>query len=160
MKRLLVLMALFVLSGAFAQGRVFGEAISGQLSITPAFGVSLGLQAGKENLLGPLSLRGGAAVSVANVGGATATVFGLTTDVLFPFTLQGPNLYAGVGGGLVVAAAGGATGTGFQLRGILGLEFPVAGKFSLLTEVVPGVTFAGGGSQFGLGLNLGPRLYF
>ncbi|MCV4601188.1 hypothetical protein OFC63_34740, partial [Escherichia coli] len=68
--------------------------------------------------------------------------------------------YAGLGGGLVVAAAGGASATAFQVRGILGLEFPVAGKFSLLTELVPGFTFAGGNSEFGLGINLGPRLYF
>jgi hypothetical protein len=36
----------------------------------------------------------------------------------------------------------------------------VAGKLSLLTEVVPGFTFAGSNSAFGLGINLGPRLYF
>lgn len=160
MKKLLVLMVVFVLTGAFAQGRVFGEAVSGQISVTPAFGMSLGLQAGMENLLGPLTLRGGATVAVGNAGGTAATLFGLTTDVLLPFTLQGPNLYAGLGGGLVVAAAGGASATAFQVRGILGLEFPVAGKFSLLTEVVPGFTFAGGNSAFGLGINLGPRLYF
>lgn len=160
MKKLLVLLVLFVLSGALAQGRVFGEAVSGQVSVVPAFGMSLGLQAGMENLLGPLTLRGGAAVAVGDVGGTTATVFGLNADVLFPFRLQGPNLYAGLGGGLAVIAAGGGSATGFQLRGILGLEFPVAGKFSLLTEVVPGFSFAGGGSQFGLGLNFGPRLYF
>jgi len=157
MKKLLVLMVVFVLTGAFAQGRVFGEAVFGKISVTPNFSMILGLRAGMENLLGPLTLRGGATVGVADVGRTTATLFDLTTDVLLPFTLQGPRPYVGLGGGLEVATG---LDTKFQVRGILGLEFPVAGKFSLLTELVPGFIFVGNTSNFVLGISLGPRLYF
>ncbi|MER3479654.1 MAG: hypothetical protein C4327_04010 [Meiothermus sp.] len=144
-------MAVLAISVASAQGRLFGEALGGQLVLVPSFGLSLDLAAGAERLLGPLDVRGG--LSILAAGGGSS--FGLFADLLYP--VRASNLKVNLGGGISLTAGG---GTSFGLRGIAGLEFPLERYFSLLTELQLGVSFAGGGSSVGLGIVLGPRVYF
>lgn len=152
MKRLWVaLMAVLAISVASAQGRLFGEALGGQLVLVPSFGLSLDLAAGAERLLGPLDVRGG--LSILAAGGGSS--FDLFADLLYP--VRASNLKVNLGGGISLTAG---EGTSFGLRGIAGLEFPLERYFSLLTELQLGVSFAGGGSSVGLGIVLGPRVYF
>ncbi|PZA06833.1 hypothetical protein DNA98_11530 [Meiothermus sp. Pnk-1] len=152
MKRLwIALVAALAVSVASAQGRLFGEALGGELSLVPGFGLSLGATVGAERLLGPLDARGG--VVIAAAGGAAS--FGLFADVLYP--VQASNLNFNLGGGVGLTAGG---ATAFGLRGIAGLEFPLERYFSLRTELQLGVSFAGGGSGVGLSIVVGPRVYF
>jgi hypothetical protein len=54
--------------------------------------------------------------------------------------------------------AGGATA--FNLNGAAGLELPVTRDFNFFLELQPSIRFVSGSSQFTLGLEFGPRLYF
>lgn len=152
MKRVwIVLVAVLAISVASAQERLFGEALGGELSLVPGFGLSLGVAAGAERLLGPLDVRGG--ITIGAAGGASS--FGIFADLLYP--IRASNLKVNLGGGIGLAAGG---ATAFGLRGIAGLEFPIESYFSVLTELQLGVSFAGGGSSVGLGIVVGPRVYF
>lgn len=152
MKKLLLgLLVLASLSVASAQGRLFGEALGGDLRLAPGFSLSLNATAGAERLLGPLDLRGGVAIAAAG-GGAS---FGIFADVLYPLELQSVKL--NLGGGLGLQFGGGSE---FDLRGIAGLEFPIQSYFSLLTELRLVLGFAGGGTAVGLDILVGPRVYF
>jgi uncharacterized membrane protein (GlpM family) len=140
-----------MVSVASAQGRWFGEALSGELSLVPSFGLSAEVTVGAERLLGPLDLRGGFALSA---GGGSA-LFALGADVLYPIPLE--SLKLDLGGGVRLRTGG---TTVFGLRGIAGLEFPVQGAFALRVEAQPTLFFAGGGSEFDLSIVVGPRVYF
>jgi len=150
-KLILGLLVVASLSVASAQGRLFGEVLSGELQLVPSFGLSAAVTAGAERLLGPLDLRGGLALS-AGGGGA---VFALGADVLYPIPLEGLSL--DLGGGLQLRTG---NPTVFGLRGIVGLEFPLQRDFSLRVEAQPTIFFGGGGSEFNLSLVFGPRVYF
>ncbi len=152
MKRLwIALIAVLAISVASAQGRLFGEALGGELSLVPSFGLSLSVAGGAERLLGSLDVRGGLGIAAAGGG----SLFSLFADLLYP--VRASNLKVNLGGGVGLTAGG---ATSFGLRGIAGLEFPLERYFSLLTELQLGVSFAGGGSSVGLGIVLGPRVYF
>lgn len=151
MRKLLVLVLAMVLSGAFAQGRLFGEVASGNMGLVPNFGLNLQARMGAENLLGPLALRGGFGLATSSGG----TAFTIGADVIYFLRSGNPNFYFGGGLGLV---AGGTTL--FSLNGNAGVELPVTRDFNFFVELQPALRFAGGSSQFALGIEFGPRLYF
>ncbi|MCS7067066.1 MAG: hypothetical protein RMK51_08135 [Meiothermus sp.] len=151
MRKIVVLVLVAVLSGAFAQGRLFGEVAGGNISLVPGF--SLGVQArmGAENVLGPLALRGGFSLFTG-----TGTAFGIGADVIYFLRSSGsPDFY--FGGGLGLVSSG---GTLFGINGNVGLEVPVTRDFNFFLELQPALQFAGGSSNFVLGIEFGPRLYF
>ncbi|WP_027883181.1 hypothetical protein [Meiothermus rufus] len=151
MRKLLVAVLVVLLSGALAQGRMFGEVASGNLSLVPGFDLGVQARMGAENALGPLALRGGVGLSVN--GG---TVFSIGADLLYFLRSSGnPDFYFGGGLGLV---AGG--GTLFSINGSAGVELPVTRDFNFFVELQPALLFSGGTSQFVLGVEFGPRLYF
>lgn len=151
MKKLLVLFVAMVLGGAFAQGRFFGEVAGGNVNLVPNFSLSASARMGAENVLGPLALRGGFGLQTSSGG----TAFGIGADVLY--FLRNPGLDFYFGGGLGLQAGG---NTVFVLSGTAGLELPVSGNFNFLVELQPAINFVGGSSQFTLGVEFGPRLYF
>ncbi|AWR86093.1 hypothetical protein [Meiothermus taiwanensis] len=151
MKKLLVLLVAMVLGGAFAQGRFFGEVASGNVNLVPNFSLSAAARMGAENVLGPLALRGGFELQTSNAG----TAFGISADALYFLRNPGMDFYFGGGLGLL---AGGSTV--FVLSGAAGLELPVSGNINFLVELKPELYFAGGNSQFALGVEVGPRVYF
>ncbi|MGQ9753181.1 MAG: hypothetical protein ACUVQD_00690 [Thermaceae bacterium] len=70
MRKLLLSVLAMVLGGALAQGRLFSEVSSGNLTFTPSansLGLSLGIHAGAEDVLGPLALRGGVGLGRLNI---------------------------------------------------------------------------------------------
>lgn len=82
MKRVwIVLVAVLAISVASAQGRLFGEALGGELSLVPGFGLSLGVAAGAERLLGPLDVRGG--ITIGAAGALPALASSLTCSTRF-----------------------------------------------------------------------------
>jgi hypothetical protein len=151
MQKLVALVVVAILSGAFAQGRLFGEVASGNMSLVPGF--SLGVQArmGAENVLGPLALRGGFGLFT---GGGTQ--FGIGADVIY-FLRSSGSLDFYFGGGLGLIAGG---STLFSINGNAGLEISVARDFNFFVELQPALQFSGGASNFVLGIEFGPRLYF
>ncbi|MDW8480520.1 MAG: hypothetical protein RML14_01135 [Meiothermus sp.] len=151
MKKILGLLVVALLSGALAQGRLFGEVASGNLSMVPNFGLSASARVGAENLLGPLALRGGFGLGV--FGGSTN--FNLGADVLYFLRGSSPTFYLGGGLGLQTGAA-----TAFDLNGAAGLELPITRDFNFFLELQPTLRFVSGSSQFILDLEFGPRLYF
>ncbi|RIH83460.1 hypothetical protein Mlute_02195 [Meiothermus luteus] len=151
MKKLFALLAVALLSGALAQGRLFGEVASGNLSMVPSFGLSVSARMGAEELLGPLALRGGFGLGVSG----SSTNFNLGAGVLY--FLRGSSLPFYFGGGLGLQAGG---ATAFNLNGAAGLELPVTRDFNFFLELQPSIRFVSGSSQFTLGLEFGPRLYF
>jgi hypothetical protein len=151
MKKLLMLVVVLVLGGAFAQGRLFGEVATSEVSLVPSFSLNATASMGAENVIGPLALRG-------NVGlqtGGGGTVFGIGADALFFLRNPGLNFY--FGGGLGLVAAG---NTSFAINGVAGLELPVTRDFNFLAELRPALVFVGNTSDFNLSLAFGPRLYF
>jgi len=151
MRKLFVLVLAVVISGALAQGRLFGELASGNAQLVPNFSLTAEARLGAENVLGPLALRGGVGLQTSSGG----TVFSIGADVLF--FLRNPGLDFYFGGGLGLVAGG---NTVFVISGAAGLEIPVSGNFNFLLELQPALSFVGGSSQFGLGVQFGPRLYF
>ncbi|GIW25309.1 hypothetical protein [Meiothermus sp.] len=150
MRKLVVLVLVAVLSGALAQGRLFGEVASGNMSLVPGFNLSLQARMGAENVIGPLALRGGFGLFT---GGGTQ--FAIGADVIYFLRSGSPDFYFGGGLGLV---AGG--GTLFSITGNAGLEIPVTRDFNFFVELQPALRFSGGASDFVLGVEFGPRLYF
>ncbi len=151
MKKLITLVLVAILSGAFAQGRLFGEVASGNMSLVPGFSLSVQARMGAENVIGPLALRGG--FGLATGGG---TQFSIGADVIYFLRSSGnPDFYFGGGLGLV---AGGTTV--FSINGNAGLEIPVTRDFNFFVELQPALLFAGGSSTFVMGVEFGPRLYF
>ncbi|MER3483094.1 MAG: hypothetical protein C4332_08055 [Meiothermus sp.] len=76
--------------------------------------------------------------------------------MFYPVRLEAVKL--NLGGGIGFQSAGGTAL--FGIRGIGGAEFPVTTAFSLLTELRLLVGFGNGGSNVGLSLVAGPRVYF
>lgn len=148
MKKVWVTALVVMFSLGFAQGRLFGEALGASVGFVPSFGVSAAAAMGAERVLGPLDLRGG-------FGFSSGGSFSLFADVLYPVAGQGLNF--NFGGGLLVVGGGGSAA--FGIRGIAGLEIPVTSIFSILVELQPTFVLTGG-SGFGMGIEVGPRLYF
>jgi len=148
MKKLVAVLVL-ALGLASAQGRLFGEALGGQIALVPSFGAILTAQAGAERILGPLDARVGLTfISILSVGG-------LNLDVLYGIPLEG--LKADVGAGLEVLFAGMGGNALFSLRGLVGLEVPLQG--ALAVRVEPTLTYNINSQTVGLAVNLGPRVY-
>jgi hypothetical protein len=145
--RKLVAVLVLALGLASAQGRLFGEALGGQIALVPSFGAILAGQAGAERILGPLDARVGLTfISILSVGG-------LNLDVLYGIPLEG--LKADVGAGFEVLFAG--SRALFNLRGLVGLEVPLQG--ALAVRVEPTLTYNINSQTVGLTVNLGPRVY-
>lgn len=152
MKRLVIVVLVAILSGALAQGRLFGEVAAGNVGLVPNFSLEVGARLGAENVIGPLALRGGFGLATGGFG----TLFSIGADVIYFLRSSGSlDFYFGGGLGLV---AGGATQ--FLINGNAGLEIPVTRDFNFLVELQPSLRFVGGSSSFGLGIEFGPRLYF
>jgi hypothetical protein len=151
MKKLLLFVLVAVLSGAFAQGRLFGEVATGNMSLVPGFGLNVSARMGAENALGPLALRGGFGLQTGGGG----TVFEIGAGVLSFIRSSSLDFYFGGGVGLVAAGT-----TTFAINGAAGLELPVTRDFNFFVELQPALVFASGGSNFVLGVEFGPRLYF
>ncbi|GIW34820.1 hypothetical protein [Meiothermus sp.] len=151
MKKLIALVMVAILSGAFAQGRLFGEIASGNMSLVPGFSLSVQARMGAENVIGPLALRGGFGLFT---GGGTQ--FAIGADVIY-FLRSSGSLDFYFGGGLGLVAGG---GTLFSINGNAGLEIPVSRDFNFFVELQPALRFSGGASDFVLGIEFGPRLYF
>ncbi|GGM91360.1 hypothetical protein GCM10007092_00400 [Thermus composti] len=152
----LVLAALLAFGAAFAQGRLYGEALGGELALAPNFELSLGVQAGAEEVLGPVGLRGGLSVLAGN----NATLLGFAVDALYPLPLelaQNLKVDVGLGLGLTFASVGGASSTDFGIRGLIGLEVPVQGALALRLE--PTFTYLFDAQQATFGIQFGPRVY-
>lgn len=152
----LVVAALLVLGIAFAQGRLYGEALSGELSLSPNFGLSLGLRAGAEQVVGPLGLRGELGVGA----GSGVTLLSLAVDALYPLPLdlaQNLKVDAGLGLGLALVSVGGSSATDFSIRGLLGFEVPLQG--ALAVRVEPILSYLFNAQQLSLGVAFGPRVY-
>jgi len=148
-KRVAVLV--LALGLASAQGRLFGEALGGQIVLVPSFGAILAGQASVERILGPLDARVGLALGLTS--SPSLVLGGLNLDVLYGIPLEG--LKADVGAGFGVVFAG--SGTLFSLRGLLGLEVPLQG--ALAVRVEPTLTYNINSQTVGLAVNLGPRVY-
>jgi len=151
MKKFMVVVLMAILSGALAQGRLFGEIASGNMSLVPGFSLDVRARMGAENVLGPLALRGGFGLLT---GGGTQ--FGIGADVMY-FLRSSGNLDFYFGGGLGLVAGG---GTLFSITGNAGLEITVTRDFNFFVELQPALRFSGGASDFVLGIEFGPRLYF
>ncbi|MFZ8812768.1 MAG: hypothetical protein ACO2OU_02680 [Thermus aquaticus] len=147
--RKLVAVLVLALGLASAQGRLFGEALGGQIFLVPSFGALLTGQAGAERILGPLDARVGLTLGLTS----SLVVGGLNLDVLYGIPLDG--LKADVGAGFGVLFAGSATL--FSLRGLVGLEVPLQG--ALAVRVEPTLTYNVNSQTVGLAVNLGPRVY-
>jgi len=147
--RKLVAVLVLALGLASAQGRLFGEALGGQIALVPSFGALVTAQAGAERILGPLDARVGLTLGLTS----SLVVGGLNLDVLYGIPLEG--LKADVGAGFGVAFAG--SGALFSLRGLVGLEVPLQG--ALAVRVEPTLTYNINSQTVGLAVNLGPRVY-
>ncbi len=151
--RKLVAVLVLALGLASAQGRLFGEALGGQISLVPSFGAGLTGQAGAERILGPLDARVG-----LTLGLTSSLVFGgLNLDVLYGIPLEGLKADVGAGFGVVFAGMGGSSGALFSLRGLVGLEVPLQGVLAVRVE--PTLTYNINSQTVGLAVNLGPRVY-
>lgn len=153
MKRIWIFLVVMMLSGALAQNRLFGEVASGGINLVPSFSLNVSAQLGAENVIGALALRGGASLFI----GGSSTDFGVGADALYFVRQPGNQSEFYFGGGVGLSSGG---GTVFSLRGVAGLELPVQGDFKFTVEALPTLAFAGGNSQFSLGVRFGTRLYF
>ena len=145
--RKLVAVLVLALGLASAQGRLFGEALGGQIALVPSFGAILTAQAGAERILGPLDARVGLTfISILSVGG-------LNLDVLYGIPLEGLKADVGAGFGVVFAGSSAL----FSLRGLVGLEVPL--QRALAVRVEPTLTYNINSQTVGLAVNLGPRVY-
>jgi hypothetical protein len=157
--RKLVAVLVLALGLASAQGRLFAEALGGQIALVPSFGAVLTAQAGAERILGPLDARVGLALGVTSnsVVGETVVVGGLNLDILYGIPLEGLKADVGAGFGVIFAGMGGSSDALFSLRGLVGLEVPLQG--ALAVRVEPTLTYNINSQTVGLAVNLGPRVY-
>jgi len=151
--RKLVAVLVLALGLASAQGRLFGEALGGQIALVPSFGAVLTAQAGAERILGPLDARVGLTLGLTS----SLVIGGLNLDVLYGIPLEGLKADVGAGFGVVFAGMGGSSGALFSLRGLVGLEVPLQG--ALAVRVEPTLTYNINSQTVGLAVNLGPRVY-
>lgn len=150
--RKLAVLAVLALGLAWAQQpRLFGEALSGGVTLAPSFGLSAQVAAGATQVLGPLDLRASASIFFSG----SITGFGVAADVLFPLPLETAPLRLDVGVGLGLVGVGGLTD--FGARALVGLEFPIQGPLSVRLE--PTLSYSFNSQQFAFGANLGPRVY-
>ena len=147
--RKLVAVLVLALGLASAQGRLFGEALGGQIALVPSFGAVLTAQAGAERILGPLDARVGLTLGLTSI----LSVGGLNLDVLYGIPLEGLKADVGAGFGVVFAGSSAL----FSLRGLVGLEVPLQG--ALAVRVEPTLTYNINSQTVGLAVNLGPRVY-
>ncbi len=154
--RKLAVLAVLALGLAWAQQpRLFGEALSGGVTLAPSFGLSAQVAAGATQVLGPLDLRASASIFFVNLPSGSITGFGVAADVLFPLPLETAPLRLDVGVGLGLVGVGGLTD--FGARALVGLEFPIQGPLSVRLE--PTLSYSFNSQQFAFGANLGPRVY-
>jgi hypothetical protein len=151
--RKLVAVLVLALGLASAQGRLFGEALGGQIALVPSFAALVTAQAGAERILGPLDARVGLTLGLTS----SLVVGGLNLDVLYGIPLEGLKADVGAGFGVVFAGMGGSSGALFSLRGLVGLEVPLQG--ALAVRVEPTLTYNINSQTVGLAVNLGPRVY-
>jgi len=151
--RKLIAVVVLALGLASAQGRLFGEALGGQIAFVPSFGALLTAQAGMEKILGPLDARVGLTLGLAS----NIVAGGLNLDVLYGVPLESLKADVGAGFGVVFAGAGGSSGALFNLRGLVGLEVPLQG--ALAVRVEPTLIYNIDSQTVGLVVNLGPRVY-
>ncbi len=151
--RKLVAVLVLALGLASAQGRLFGEALGGQIALVPIPGALLAGQAGAERILGPLDARVGLALGLT----FNLVVGGLNLDVLYGIPLEGLKADVGAGFEVLFAGVGGSSGALFNLRGLVGLEVPLQG--ALAVRVEPTLTYNINLQTVGLAVNLGPRVY-
>lgn len=156
-KNLLALCAI-ALGFGLAQGRLYGEALGGNLSVTPNFSAALGIRAGAENVLGPVGFRGAVELGSSSVNNVSILLVALNVDALYPLPLdQGLKVDAGLGLGLLLVSAGGTSATDFAVRGLVGLEVPVQGSLALRVE--PTFSYYFQAQQAAFGIVFGPRVY-
>ncbi len=136
---------------ALAQGRLYGEALGGTLTLSPSLAALASLRVGAEEVVGPLGLRGDATMLILGGGSLVA----LAVDALYPLNLD-PNLKLDVGLGLGVIVLSAATDV--QLRALAGFEFPLQGNLALRAE--PTLAYSFSAQQASLSVLFGPRLYF
>jgi hypothetical protein len=153
--RKLVAVLVLALGLASAQGRLFGEALGGQIALVPSFGAVLTAQAGAERILGSLDARVGLVLGLTS--SPSLVLGGLNLDVLYGIPLEGLKADVGAGFGVVFAGIGGSSGALFNLRGLVGLEVPLQG--ALAVRVEPTLTYNINSQTVGLAVNLGPRVY-
>jgi hypothetical protein len=153
--RKLVAVLVLALGLASAQGRLFGEALGGQIVLVPSFGAILAGQAGVERILGPLDARVGLALGLTS--SPSLVLGGLNLDVLYGIPLEGLKADVGAGFEVLFAGVGGSSGALFNLRGLVGLEVPLQG--ALAVRVEPTLTYNINSQTVGLAVNLGPRVY-
>ena len=151
--RKLIAVLVLALGLASAQGRLFGEALGGQIALVPSFGAVLTAQAGAERILGPLDARVGLTLGLTS----SLVIGGLNLDVLYGIPLEGLKADVGAGFGVVFAGMGGSSDALFSLRGLVGLEVPLQG--ALAVRVEPTLTYNINSQTVGLAVNLGPRVY-
>lgn len=153
MKRLAVAL-LLILGLALAQGRLYGEALGGTLSLAPSVGLAASVRAGADGVVGPLGLRGQAGVLAS--GGVGLVSLGV--DALYPLSMEtGLRVDLGIGLDFLLASAGGASGTEVQFRALAGVELPVQGNLALRVE--PTLAYGFSSQQTSLQVLFGPRLY-
>jgi hypothetical protein len=151
--RKLVAVLVLALGLASAQGRLFGEALGGQIALVPSFGAILAGQAGAERILGPLDARVGLTLGLTSI----LSIGGLNLDVLYGIPLEGLKADVGAGFEVLFAGVGGSSAALFNLRGLVGLEVPLQG--ALAVRVEPTLTYNINSQTVGLAVNLGPRVY-
>lgn len=134
---------LYVEAGTGAQMELF-------FSQGTAFGLQASFQGGMKDLVGPFGVGGRLALTVQGGGAA----FDLGLDGIFHFGREG--LVPLVGLGFRVFFGGGQTV--FGLGALAGTEFTLNRNASFVGQARPTLWFAGG-TNFGLGISLGLRVY-
>lgn len=143
MKKLVQVLALLLVmsfSVSLAQAdRFFIEGLStGRISFGSGTSLSITAIAGIKNIAGPLGIRGGLSFGF---NGNNAN-FGLGAEVLFSFgsVRDSRDVEFFAGGGLGLLAGGGATE--FSLNGVVGAEFPLNPRTSVIAQLSPTLTFS------------------
>ena len=150
-----LLFLLLLASPALAQGRFFVEVLGGDIRLDltnqAAFGMNLNINAGVKKLAGPFGLGGGFGL------GAQQGQANFNLEVGANFSLGRPPIDPEVGLGFNASFGGNAPE--FRIQAFGGAEFSFNRNVSLLTGLVPVVTFAGGGTSFGFRIQAGLRVY-
>lgn len=152
------LAAVLLVFGAWAQAqRTYLEAgTTAVMDLTfgqgTSFGLFTALEGGVRDLAGPFGVGGRFGLNVQQGGAA----FELGLQGLFHFGRYGSGISPLAGLGFRVFFGGGQTV--FGLEGVAGIEYFLNRQVSFVAKGEPTLWFAGG-TQFGLGLRAGLRVY-